>query len=172
MGVRPLACLLVLLCSCAAPASSGRTGVGNAEGSPANLQSGAVVDSTPEGYRATVKSLAARPVVVNFWASWCTPCEEEMPVIVAAAHRYRGRVNFLGVDGQDDPAAAKRFLNRHKMPFPSLGDPRGEIIRAEKLGGLPETKFYRKGGELALVHRGQIDADELEEKIRELIRTS
>jgi hypothetical protein len=88
-----------------------------------------------------------------------------MPRLVAAAEKYGDRVTFLGVNVEDEPGAAARFVDRFEMRFESIGDPKGEIRRAERILGLPVTQFYGSDGELAFLHNGEIDADELETKI-------
>jgi thiol-disulfide isomerase/thioredoxin len=129
----------------------------------------ALVDGTPTKLDDTLRSLRGKPVVVNYWATWCGPCKSEMPRLVAAAEKYAGRVHFLGVDVQDSAASAADFIRRYKIPFRSLSDPDGDIRDAQKLVGLPETQFYSEDGELAFLHRGEIDADELNEKIEDLL---
>ena len=133
------------------------------------LLPGTVVEVTPDTYSAIVAA-SDRPLVVNFWATWCGPCVEELPRLVEAAHAYADEVAFLGVDVEDDARAAEEFLTRFEVPYPSVGDPKGDIKRAERIVGLPTTQFYRADGELAFVHSGEIEADELTERIDELIR--
>ena len=123
-------------------------------------------------FERTVDEYRGKPVVVNFWATWCGPCKTEMPHIVAAAKRYEGRVHFLGVDVQDDPQAAAEFAEEYDIPFRSLEDPQREIVRAQRLLGLPGTQFYDANGELAFVKQGEIKNDELIEKIEETLRAS
>jgi thiol-disulfide isomerase/thioredoxin len=127
---------------------------------------------SPELFESTIDAYRGKPVVVNFWATWCGPCETEMPHIVAAAKRYEGRVEFLGVDVQDDPEAASEFAEQYDIPFKSLEDPQREIVRAQRLLGLPGTQFYDADGELAFVKQGEIKNDELLEKIEEVLRAS
>ena len=119
--------------------------------------------------KSTLESLKGKPVVVNYWATWCGPCKEEMPRIVAAAKKYAGRVHFLGVDVQDDVKSAAGFIRRYDMPFRSLSDPDGEIRNAEKVLGLPVTQFYSADGELVFLKHGEIGAKELTEKIEGVI---
>jgi cytochrome c biogenesis protein CcmG, thiol:disulfide interchange protein DsbE len=86
------------------------------EGSPApalavrTLQDGRTVHLTD--------SRGRRPVVLNFWASWCVPCREEAPVLNAAARRFAGRVDFLGANIQDSDAAARRYQAEVQSPYP------------------------------------------------------
>lgn len=134
------------------------------------LESRALIEADPSTYEEAVRSLGGKPIVVNFWASWCEPCKDEMPLLVEAAQRYGDRVHFLGVNIEDSEEEARSFISRYGVTYPSLVDRPGDIRRAEQIVGLPTTKFYRGDGELAFVHSGEIDAEELEEKIREVIR--
>lgn len=161
----PLACALSLvLAGC-----GGNDAV--SKGTPApSLGPGKVVKATPAAYKRILRSMRGKPVVVNYWASWCEPCEREMPRMVAAAHRYQGQVRFLGVDVEDVQSAAEAFVRKYRIPFPSVADPLGEIRRSERIVGLPVTQFYRADGELAFQHAGEIKDDELERKLREVVR--
>jgi cytochrome c biogenesis protein CcmG, thiol:disulfide interchange protein DsbE len=117
--------------------------------------------------------MRGKPVLVNYWATWCEPCKAEMPRIVRAAHKYRGRLEILGIDVQDDAAAAARFVRVFRIPFESLSDPMRKIVRSQKrIIGLPVTQFYKSNGKLAFVHFGELKDDALEEKITELLRVS
>jgi thiol-disulfide isomerase/thioredoxin len=132
---------------------------------------GAIREGSVAKFRSTLRSMRGKPVVVNYWATWCEPCKAETPRLVRAAHEYEGRVRFLGVDVQDDSVAARRFVRVFRVPYPSLTDPMRKILRSQKrIVGLPVTQFYEADGKLAFVHFGEIKADDLEEKIRELLR--
>jgi thiol-disulfide isomerase/thioredoxin len=126
-------------------------------------------EATPLQFERKVEAFRGKPVVVNYWATWCVPCTTEMPRIVDATERYEGRVAFLGVDVEDAPDAAERFQKRFGMTFESVADPAGRIRRAQRVLGLPVTQFYDADGDLALVHNGEITAAELREKIEELL---
>lgn len=131
---------------------------------------GKIVDGSTKIFATELEDAKGAPVVVNFWATWCDPCKAEMPRLVDAARKYEGKVAFLGVDVQDDPIAADRFVRRYGMNFKSLTDRTGQIRNKEKILGLPVTQFYDSEGELALQHQGEIKAGELEDKIEEVLR--
>lgn len=133
------------------------------------LRPGGLVRASPSVFQRVLDSFDGKPVVVNFWATWCEPCKEEMPRLVSAARRYRGRVQFLGVDVEDSARSAREFIRSYGILFPNLADPDGEIRRAEKVVGLPTTQFYRADGELAFVHAGEISSEELQRRLRELV---
>jgi cytochrome c biogenesis protein CcmG/thiol:disulfide interchange protein DsbE len=130
-------------------------------GSPAPLaalhrQSAELLDGGTDAYGARLAELRGRPVVVNAWASWCDPCEREMPLFQQAAVRYGRRVAFLGVNPGDARPEAEAFLREHWVPYPSYEDPDEDI--ANEIGvrtGLPTTVFYDRSGGVAFVHQGQ-----------------
>lgn len=99
-----------------------------------------------DGNRFDLEELRGTPVVLNFWASWCQPCIVEHPVLRAAAQRYQGRVHFLGVIYQDEPANIRRFLARYGAWGPSLVDPGGKVAIAYGVYGAPETFFISPDG--------------------------
>jgi cytochrome c biogenesis protein CcmG, thiol:disulfide interchange protein DsbE len=113
----------------------------------------------PGGTAAFERRLAAlrgHPVVVNKWASWCGPCREELPFFQRLSAQMGKRVAFVGVDGNDSPAAARTFLGEFPLPYPSYTDPDESI--AGLLGatvGFPATAFYDAGGTRVFVKQGQ-----------------
>jgi cytochrome c biogenesis protein CcmG, thiol:disulfide interchange protein DsbE len=139
-------------------------------GAKPGVNSSKIVEGSPSKLKTTLASMRGKPVVVNYWATWCGPCKSEMPRIVAAATEYAGKVSFLGVDVQDDTASAADFIRRYKMPFRSLSDPDGKIREAETIRGLPVTQFYSATGELSFEHNGEISDADLQDRIDEVLR--
>jgi cytochrome c biogenesis protein CcmG, thiol:disulfide interchange protein DsbE len=109
-------------------------------------------------------------VLVNFWASWCIPCEEEAPALEAAAQRYRGRVSFLGVDVQDSEANARAFLDRYRVSYPNAPDGSGEVSIAYGMSGVPESYFVGQDGRIARKWAGPLDEARLSAFLEELLR--
>jgi cytochrome c biogenesis protein CcmG/thiol:disulfide interchange protein DsbE len=90
-------------------------------------------------------SLRGRPVVLNFWASWCTPCRAEAGVLRAAAGQTRGRVDFVGVDVHDATSDARSFLRRHGITY-TVVHGTDAAISAYGVVGLPETIYLDSRG--------------------------
>jgi thiol-disulfide isomerase/thioredoxin len=116
------------------------------------------------GKPAFEKRLAAlrgrHPVVINKWASWCVPCQAEFPVFESVGTARGKDVAFLGVNGTDRNAAARRFLARRWLPFPSYTDPDENIARAIKAPkNYPMTVFIDRDGKTAYIHSGPYKSD-------------
>ncbi|MDR7563646.1 MAG: TlpA disulfide reductase family protein [Armatimonadota bacterium] len=129
---------------------------------------------TLDGRELALSELRGKPVVLNFWASWCVPCRLEMPILEDAAKRYRGRVHFLGVNVLDRPPLAKAFVRKLGVTFPSVLDEDGVVLAKYRVVGLPTTVFITRSGRLFEVHAGPFVGPEgarrLEDYIARLLR--
>jgi cytochrome c biogenesis protein CcmG/thiol:disulfide interchange protein DsbE len=111
--------------------------------------------------------LRGHPVVLNFFASWCDPCNREAGVLSAAARRARTRVVFLGADVNDYRPAARRFLRVHRVPFAAVR-PGSRMVKAFGLIGLPETFYLDRRGHVVVVTRGELTHAALARDLRRL----
>jgi len=116
------------------------------------------------------EALGTRPVIVNFWASWCGPCYIEAPELQAAWQRHGERVLFVGVQTQDrgKRAEGRAFIDRFDLGFPNVIDDASTASIDFGLFGVPETFFIRSDGTLMYKHTGSVDTPLLEQKIAEL----
>jgi len=119
----------------------------------------------PSTFAAMVGQQRGTPVVVNFWGSWCPPCREETPDLVAAHHRWGHRVQFIGVDLSDDRGEATSFIHEYGVPYPSVFDPMNAIAVSYGLFSPPATLFFDASGTLVKTVPGQISAHDLEANI-------
>jgi len=101
------------------------------------------------GPPVSLASLAGKPVVINFWSSWCVPCVEEHGVLTGAARNLATEVQFLGVVYQDEEPAIQAFLSRRGRSYPTLLDPDGRTAIAYGVYGVPETYFVDRSGRIA-----------------------
>jgi cytochrome c biogenesis protein CcmG, thiol:disulfide interchange protein DsbE len=109
--------------------------------------------------------------VVNFWASWCAPCVQEHPLLVAL--KQRTGVRIIGVNYKDQRAAALRFLTRYGNPFAAVGvDGDGRAAIEWGVYGMPETFVVDGKGRIASKHVGPISAETLSAKIIPAIRAA
>jgi cytochrome c biogenesis protein CcmG, thiol:disulfide interchange protein DsbE len=98
-------------------------------------------------------SLRGKPVVLNFWASWCGPCKGEAKLLEQAWQRYRAKgVVFVGVDYHDVTGDARRFLERHDITYPTVQDGSGMIADRYGVSAVPETYFIDRRGRLVGEH--------------------
>ena len=103
-----------------------------------------------------LESLRGRPVVVNFWATWCVPCFEEQAALNAAARTF-GEVQFIGVVYEDDEARTQAFLAKQGSSYPSLLDPDGRTAIAFGVFGVPETFFIDGAGRIVEKYVGPLN---------------
>lgn len=95
------------------------------------------------------------PVVLAFWASWCGPCQMEMPLLESFYRQNHDRgVELLAISIDYDPAAARRFAEDHKLPFPVLLDDRNEVADNYQAQGIPLLYVVDPSGKLRYAHAG------------------
>lgn len=116
---------------------------------------------TLDGGELDVARLKGKPVVVNSWASWCDPCEQETPLLVDLAERFPD-IRFVGLNVEDREAAAREFDDRFEVPYPSIVDPQSRLLAS--LPGVPpkavpSTIVIDRDGRVAGRVVGPIDVD-------------
>lgn len=121
------------------------------------------------GDTATLAGLIAkdgRPLVVNLWATWCTPCLEEMPDLQAAHESVGAEVRFVGLNVSDSPTRSAQRAEELGITYLLGRDPDGTFSEALGAVGLPVTAFVEPLGQVVRVHYGPIDVDLLMSTIR------
>lgn len=112
-----------------------------------------------EGYAGVLAKYRGKPVMVNFWATWCEPCRYEFPMIVQLAHQYQPKgLVVLGVNLDDDAdmRLVRDFLAKNQPPFPSYRQKPGidvdafyHAVNPAWTGTMPQTIFYDRDGKMA-----------------------
>ena len=112
-------------------------------------------------------------VLLNFWASWCGPCRQEMPILEQLNRQYRNKgVTLLGVNVEPDSAAAVNWLKATPVSFPILFDVDSKVSKLYQVEGMPNTVILDRKGLVRYIHRGYSAGAENEylDQIRSLIR--
>jgi peroxiredoxin len=126
-----------------------------------------------DGRQQAMAQWRGKVLVVNFWATWCAPCREEMPRFVAAQTRDAARgVQFVGI-AVDDAAKVRSFAQELGLNYPSLIGGYGAIELSRTLGNelaaLPFTVILGRDGKVALTHLGPLSADKLDAVLGRLL---
>ena len=120
---------------------------------------------TLTGGQAKLSALKGHPVVVTFWGTWCPPCREEFPELVAVQKKYRDAgLVVLAVNQRDQELSTKaveEFAKEYSVDFPIALDARGRTRRSFRLVGLPTTVFIDGAGVVRVVHPGPITRADL-----------
>lgn len=125
--------------------------------------------TTLDGAPLALQSMRGSVVVLNNWASWCLPCNDEAAALVAASKKFGGKgVEFVGLDVSDQNSSAQDFVDTYKIPYPSIVDRSGKILNS--LPGvppeaLPSTLIIDRDGNIAVRIVGAVK----EPKFSELI---
>ena len=123
-----------------------------------------------DGAPIRLADLRGRPVIVNFWASWCGPCVEEFPLLRAAAEAHAADgLAIVGIVYQDRSEAARDFMARNGGTWPAAMDPGGTVAAAYGMLGPPETYFIGRDGRVVARQIGQISQASLDDKLAAII---
>lgn len=122
------------------------------------------------GRTIDISQFRGKPVIINFWATWCNPCWEEHPVLVANARMLQPNVQFLGVVFQDEESKILGFLQQRGSSYPTLVDDKGKTAIAYGVGGVPETYFLDGNGVIRAKYSGPMSSDILQENLQKAMR--
>lgn len=166
------ACLIGLLVYGVTTQSASRTldeAVAKGQHPPAP-QAGRTLPVLSDTAHSVGNSLAAykgKVVVLNFWASWCVPCQTEAPLLERAQSRLRAHNGtVLGVTYLDASSDSQEFVREHRITYPNLRDTTGEFAHAYGTDQLPESFVIDRNGRVVDVSRGEIGQAFLNEAIK------
>jgi len=117
--------------------------------------------------------LKGQVVLINFWASWCGPCRQEMPVLEQLYKKYKAAgFTLVGVNVEPKSADAEGFLKSTPVSFPILFDPDSKVSKLYEVSGMPSTVILDRAGKVRYIHHGYKPGEESEylDQIRALVR--
>ena len=122
-----------------------------------------IVGQTLDGSTLDSADFRGRPTVINAWATWCAPCQQEQPALVRLAQRYGSRVRFVGINYNDtDRVGAQRWLVKYHVPYPSYYDSSGRTAHLLKYPlGIPDTYVVDGSGVIRWAIYGELNEQEL-----------
>ncbi len=168
--------LLLALSACSGLSLGALNSTAGASGRPTTAKIG---DLAPEidlksmtGDQITLSKLQGRPVLVNFWATWCGPCREEFPALVRAYKKYQDQgLVILGANVQDDNSddGVRTFMRNSLVNFPIVRDTGDSLSRMYRINGLPTSVFVdRKGIVRDIVVGGPMTDDFIEKQFAKI----
>ena len=108
-----------------------------------------------------------KPVLVNFWASWCDPCKDEAPLMERAHRRLKAKGGtVLGVTVDDATEDSKAFMREHGLSFPSVRDVEGRLGEDFGTSGVPESFAVDADGRIVAISRGQVSREFVDDALR------
>jgi peroxiredoxin len=115
------------------------------------------------GKPLSLADLKGQVVLINFWASWCGPCRQEMPILNQLFKSYQpAGFTLIGVNVEPSATDANRFLKGTPVSFPILYDPHSQVSQLYQVTGMPSTVILDRNGTIRYVHHGYQPGDENE----------
>ncbi|HEV2813125.1 MAG TPA: TlpA disulfide reductase family protein [Solirubrobacteraceae bacterium] len=119
------------------------------------------------GGDGSIADWRGKPVIVNFWASWCDPCKDEAPLMERAHARLKAKGGtVLGVTVSDATDDSRAFMRKYGISFPSLRDVEGELAEDFQTSGVPESFAISPDGRVLAVSRGQVSREFVDRALR------
>jgi peroxiredoxin len=164
---RPAGLLLILAVfavACTGPGSVAPRGI--AEGNRARDFTLEALD----GNRISLSNYEGSVVLLNFWATWCPPCQAEIPDLEAAylAHEDKGFV-VLGVNVEESRSTVEPFVSRLQMTYPILFDENGKVVQEYRARGLPMSILLDRDGTIRVRHIGYLSSGQLDEYLMDVL---
>jgi peroxiredoxin len=127
-----------------------------------------------DGKPVSLADLKGQVVMVNFWATWCVPCRQEMPHLEALYERYNSLgFTLVGINVEDNPEGAKKWLQENgPVTFPVLFDPKNQVSKLYDVVAMPSTVLVARDGTMRFIHHGYKPGyeGEYQNQVRALLR--
>jgi peroxiredoxin len=158
---------------CAMAAIVASTTVFAASGDASGPAPAFTLTSATTGQQGALSEYKGQVVMVNFWATWCGPCQQEMPLLEQMYKKYKpAGFTLIGVNVDKEAPPVKELLARKPVSFPVLLDPANQVSKAYHVDEMPSSVIIDRKGVIRYIHRGYKPGDENEyqDRIRQLIR--
>jgi thiol-disulfide isomerase/thioredoxin len=125
---------------------------------------------TVDGAPLQLAQLKGKPVWINFWATWCVPCREEMPAMQELYDEYHGRgLEIVAVNMEEDPATVRRWITSGGYDFTFVLDSEGQQVKRYNVTAAPTSYFVDRDGVIRDLKLGQISRGEMVAKLDKLL---
>jgi cytochrome c biogenesis protein CcmG, thiol:disulfide interchange protein DsbE len=167
------AAALTLLTACSSASNSSTNAANQGDQTPQHAHVGSPAPDWTEpkagGGTLELSSLKGKAVYLNFFATWCPPCNEEAPAINALQQKYASQgLQVVGVDVLENAGAAQKFRDEHKLVYPALADS-GTLRDEYNINGLPVHVFIDRTGIVRNVVVGELSPAEMDENVQKLL---
>jgi peroxiredoxin len=126
--------------------------------------------STPDGKTLSLADLAGSAVALNFWATWCAPCQSEMPELQSTADRYAAQgLIVLGVDASESADQVKDYMAELRLTFPTVIDPDGRIANQYGVYAFPTTIWIDEKGAIRARHLGPLTREDIDRYVANVL---
>jgi cytochrome c biogenesis protein CcmG/thiol:disulfide interchange protein DsbE len=137
------------------------TAGGSVRRPPPPAKSFAIGGVTDPAGPVSLASYAGKPVIINFFASWCAPCQQETPLLARFYRSHHGKVIVIGIDANDQRGKALSFLRAHGVSYPVGSDPAATVAMSYGVAALPQTFFLDAGHRIVRHVVGALTQSEL-----------
>lgn len=120
------------------------------------------------GAGVRLMELRGKPVLLNFWATWCAPCVLEMPNIQKFYERYPGQFEVLAINADEPAFEVQQFVAEIGVTFPVLLDPAGDIQELYRIRGYPMSFFLDSDGRIQIQHIGMLQEDQIKDYLAKM----
>lgn len=141
--------------------------VATADSGSGAKQAPALPKQVLQGPPVTLATLKGKPVLVDFWASWCEPCREEAPELTRLQRSLAGSAAIVGIDYTDQEGSARAFIRKYGWTFPVLSDPDGIYGARYGFSGLPTAVVLDRNGGISATLRGPQSLGDFRQALRE-----
>lgn len=121
-----------------------------------------------DGKTLRLADLKGKAVLLNFWATWCIPCQDEMPLLEKYAQKYADNLVVIGIDSGEDSGVVSDYVKKLGITFPIALDSSGDLTRSYLINGFPTSLFVDKEGVLRNLHIGALREDLLTGYLRSI----